>query len=83
MTTDRAFADRLIAGNGWLPEANRNAPNNPQCVKIIEYENAWGGTAYGCVFATDRAPDRYDLPTEYIRAPRVLWSVDALGVDQK
>lgn len=75
MTTDeRSFVDRLIAGNGWLPEhPDHHAPDNPRCTKIVEYLNAYGGTAYGCVFATDRNQGKYDHETDFIRNPKTIW----------
>ena len=73
-TVDKDFADRLIAGGGWLNGDSANAMgDNPQCTKIVEYDNAWGGKAYGAVFETDRDPGRYEVPTEYVRSPRVYW----------
>ena len=70
-TDNRAFVDQLIAGNGRIDPAE--APDNPWCVKIVEYINMSGRKAWGMVFEGERAQDRYDYETEYIHNPRVIW----------
>ncbi len=39
-TVDKTIADRIIAGE--FPE--------DRAVKIVEYDNAWGGVGYGVIF---------------------------------
>jgi len=73
-TMSREIVDRLIAGNGWLPEEpDHDAPDNPRAVRIVEYENAWGAKAYGVTFTHDRDPYRYERESEYVRNPKLIW----------
>lgn len=72
-TVDKAFADRIIAGNGFLPECGEEAPDNPRCIKIVKYDNAFGGTSYGVVFNGELHQDRYEMTTEYVKNPVVYW----------
>lgn len=73
-TNERSFVDRIISGNGWLPEyPDHDAPDNPRATKIVEYVNGWGGTAYGVVMATDRDQSKYERESDFIRNPRVIW----------
>ena len=74
-TVDKNFADRLIAGKGWLNgDSDNSMGDNPRCIRIVEYTNAWGGQAFGAVFETDRDPDRYERASEFIQSPRVYWT---------
>lgn len=73
-TVDKAFADRLIAGGGWLDGNSDNSMgDNPRCTKIVEYDNAWGEKGYGVVFAGERDQSRYERHTEFVQNPRVYW----------
>lgn len=72
-TVDKEFADRLIAGNGWIGDSDNSMGDNPRCRSIVEYENAWGGTSYGCVFENERDQYKYMRPTECVQNPRVYW----------
>jgi hypothetical protein len=73
MTTDKAFADRIVAGGGWLPEhPDHDAPDNPQITRIVEYTNQGGALAYGHTFAHDD-PDKYLRESAFIRSPRIFW----------
>ena len=71
---DRGIIDRMISGNGLLPEYGEEAPDNPPAVKIVQYENAFGGIAYGVIFKGERDQGRYERTTEFVRNPRVLWT---------
>lgn len=71
---NKEMVDRMIAGDGWLPECgDHDAPDNPPAVRIVEYTNFEGRLAWGVVFRGDRDPYRYERPTEYVRKPRVIW----------
>lgn len=73
-TVDKAFADRLVAGNGWIGgDSDNSMGDNPRCTLIVEYDNAWGAKGYGAVFEGERDPDKYMRPTEYVQNPRVYW----------
>lgn len=74
MTVDKEFADKIVAGNGWSepPEDPQNPePDNLPVVKIVEYDNLWGGKGYGCTFEDDD-PQKY-LTAPACRNPRVYW----------
>lgn len=69
-TIDKEFADNLARHQGYFNGDDVQSPDNPRCVLIIEYDNAWGGKGYGCVFEGER--NRY-TPSEYVRNPIVYW----------
>jgi len=73
VTTDKTFADRLIAGNGLLPECGDEAPDNPRATKIVEYTNIGGKLAYGVTFHGGYDDDKYMQESAYIRNPREYW----------
>jgi hypothetical protein len=71
---DKAMIDRMIAGNGWLPECgDHDTPDNPPAVRIVEYTTPEGATTWGVVFRGERDPGRYERPTYYVQNPRVIW----------
>ena len=72
MTTDKAFADRLISFNGWTDANDHDAPDNPQATRIVEYTNMAGVLAYGVTFSHDD-PDKYLRESPYIGSPRIYW----------
>ncbi len=72
-TVDKKFADRLIAGDGLLPECGEEAPDNPPASSIVEFTNAWGKTAYGVVFEGERDQEKYMHESDYVQSPRVIW----------
>ena len=74
MTVDRAFAERIIAGNGFLDGGDTPSPSNPRVVEITEYRNVWGGVSYGCTF--EGQANRY-APSTHVIAPRLYWRYEA------
>lgn len=73
-TLDKEFIDNIIANNGFYDGVTTPSPDNPRCIKIVEYTNAWGRLSYGAVFEGEHSdPDRYEQPTEYVVNPRVYW----------
>ena len=62
-TVSKQIADDLIAGK--YPEDH--------AVKIVEYNNAWGGVGYGVIFAGQRLD--YYAETTFVRNPRVYWEL--------
>ena len=66
-TVDKKIADIIVAGNGFYP----GDEHLPPVKRIIEYDNAWGGIAYGLERARDKG--RFS-PSEFVRNPRVYWS---------
>lgn len=79
-TVDKSAADRIIKNNGFWFGENDPAPlddyphlPDPRVVKVVEYENAWGGTSYGIVFETEADQFRYQRTSEFVKKPRVIW----------
>lgn len=73
-TVDKRFADLLIAGGGWIGgDSDNSLGDNPRCIKIVEYDNAFGGKAYGAVFEHELDTGRYERETDYVRNPVVYW----------
>lgn len=75
-TVDRVFAENIIRHNGFYNGDSTESPDNPRCVRIVEYTNAWGSKAYGAVFERDLDKNRYQKPTDYIRDPKVIWAYE-------
>lgn len=74
-TVDKDFAENIAKHNGWHNgDSDNSMGDNPRVVKIVEYDNAFGGQGYGLVF--EGKPNRYE-PTEFVRNPRVFWAVRA------
>jgi hypothetical protein len=73
--SSREIIDKMIAGDGWLPETgDRTAPNNPPAIRIVEYTDLGDKRTWGVVFAGDRDPYRYERPTAWVRDPQVIWT---------
>lgn len=69
-TVNKDIADKLIAGNGRIdPE---DTPDNPWAIRIVEYDNAWGGKGYGVTFEGEN-PHRYLQESQYVRNPKIIW----------
>lgn len=49
--------------------------DDPQVIKVVEYENAWGDKCWGLVYIGDPDPDRYERPSAFIRNPKVIWTL--------
>lgn len=65
-TVDKKMADEMKALDGYYSD-------DPRVVRIVEYDNAFGGVSYGLEYARDLG--RYS-PSEYVRNPRVYWEAD-------
>lgn len=68
----KEFIDKIIAGNGRIDQDN--TPDNPRALRITEYTNAYGGTAFGVIFPGDKL-DKYQLETYYVRNPKIIWEL--------
>jgi hypothetical protein len=74
-TVDKEFADNLAANAGYHNgDSDNSMGDNPRCVEITEYDNAYGGIGYGLTF--EGRPNRY-TPTEFVRNPRLYWQYAA------
>jgi hypothetical protein len=60
-TVDKKIADEVIAGK--YPE--------DRCVKIVKYENNWGGESYGLVMQ-GQAPNTY-AASDFVHNPTLYW----------
>jgi hypothetical protein len=61
-TVSKEIAEKVIAGA--YPE--------DEWVRIIKYENAWGGIAYG--LESRHTLGKYS-PSEYVKNPQIYWEV--------
>ena len=70
-TVDKEFADNLKQHNGYYNGDDDNSlGDNPRCLTITEYDNAFGGVGYGLTFEGE--PNRY-TESEFVRNPRTYW----------
>ena len=48
---------------------------DPDVAMVVEYDNAFGGTAWGVTWVTESVERqrRYLVETDYVRNPRLLW----------
>ena len=65
-TVDKTFADKLVALNGQFSD-------DEPIIKIVEYDNNWGGQGYGLVYAGKQ--DRYQHNPPFVRNPRIYWAL--------
>ena len=63
-TINKDLAEKIIAQDGYFE-------NDPRVLKVVEYDNMWGGKSYGIIYPED-SPDRYE-ETQYVRNPKTLW----------
>jgi hypothetical protein len=63
-TVSKEIADVIVAKQGRYED-------DPLVVKVVEYDNLWGGQGYGLVYAGDN-PDNYQA-SPYVLKPRVYW----------
>jgi len=70
----RHLIDDLIARNG---DPEPGDPANVHAVKVVEYQTYEGATVWGVVFNVETWDPhmlmRYEMPTDYVRNPRVIW----------
>ena len=70
-TVDRQFADNLKKNNGYYNGDDSNElGDNPRCVLITEYNNAFGGVGYGLTF--EGQFNKY-TESEFVKNPTVYW----------
>lgn len=72
-TVDKDFADNVIRNEGYYNgDSDNSLGDNPPCVAVILYNNAFGGQGYALIF-TDRDFHKYSQPTQFIGNPRLYW----------
>lgn len=62
-TVGKQLADQLAAQDGYYAD-------DPRVVRIVEYDNAFGGVSYGIEYKHEVG--RY-APSPYVHNPRVYW----------
>lgn len=62
-TVSKDLADKLVASDGYYSD-------DPRVIRIVEYDNAWGGKSYGLEYIGQLG--RYS-PSDFVRNPRVYW----------
>lgn len=73
-TTNKEFADNVARNNGYYNGDDDNSfGDNPRCVLITEYDNAFGGVGYGLTFEGQR---NVYVSSEFVRNPRQYWAYD-------
>ena len=73
--TTRSVVDELMANHGWPDDDYpHDAPDNQPAVRIVEYVTPEGQTCWGVAFRGERDPFRYEVETQYVRRPRLLWA---------
>lgn len=74
-TVSKEFAQELIEGNGFCKEfPDDGAPDNPPAVRIVKYMDQGGKVVCGVVFAHERNKTRYEIESEFVRNPKVIWT---------
>lgn len=69
---NRDAIDSIIARNG---DREAGDPPGSEIVKVVEYTNVEGRQCWGVVFRSEGGwgLDRYEVETEFVRAPKVIW----------
>ncbi len=62
-TVTKALADQIVSRNGYYADDQR-------VLRIVEYDNAFGGVGYGIEYKQDLG--KYS-PSGYVNNPRVYW----------
>lgn len=65
-TVDKTLADKLRANDGHYSD-------DPRVMRIVEYDNAWGGVSYGLEYEGKLG---FYRESEFIRNPRVYWQAN-------
>lgn len=74
-TVDKFFANNLKKNQGYFDGDDDNTMgDNPRCVEITEYDNAYGGKGYGLTF--EDKPNKY-VESEYVMNPRQYWKYES------
>lgn len=62
-TISKDLADKIIANDGYYAD-------DPRVMRIVEYDNAFGGKGYGIEYAFELG--RYSA-SAFVRNPKVIW----------
>lgn len=74
-TVDKDFADNIKRHSGFYNgDDDQSMGDNPRCVEITEYDNAYGGIGYGLTFEGQR--NRYEA-SPHVGNPRQYWKYAA------
>lgn len=70
-TVDKVFADNLVKHNGYYNgDSDNSLGDNPRCIEITQYDNAFGGVGYGLTFEGQK---NVYTPSEFVGNPRCYW----------
>ena len=67
----RALVDQLIANNGHYEKDWEDPMADPPVLRITEYQNAYGGTAYGLCYPQDPI-DKY-AASAFVIEPQLIF----------
>ncbi len=73
-TVAKEIVDEIILGNGIYPGDMNNGLG--PVVRIVRYRNYGGSESYGIVYRMEAEHGmlfRYEVPSEYIYDPEVIW----------
>jgi hypothetical protein len=65
-TVNKELADKIAANHGFYDD-------DPRVMRIIEYDNVFGGVSYGLEYKWERG--RYRV-SYFVSNPRLYWSAD-------
>lgn len=74
----KELIDKIIANDGYFED-------DPRVFMIVEYINAYGNKTWGVTWSNEPESRRfrYRIETEYVREPRVIWSITKNGKENK
>lgn len=66
---NKTTIDTIIKNNGYYED-------DPQVFQIVEYINAYGMTTWGVTWVSEsmQRRHRYEIESQYINHPKVIWS---------
>lgn len=67
----KLFIDNIIKNNGFYNGDDEEAPDNPRIVKIVEFINMKGKTAWAVISERENL-FRYSS-SKFVRNPRTIW----------
>lgn len=72
-TVDKAFADNLVANQGYYNgDSGNSLGDNPRITRIVKYINGWGDEAYG-ITSEREDQNTYLKETKFVTKPEIYW----------
>lgn len=73
--TDKTIIDRLVQNGGYYDLRDKDAPDNPPAILIVQYTGQGGNVCYGVIFKGERVDlTKYLIETAYVQNPILYWS---------